>query len=72
MLLKETFRYKNEEVFEFKLISPTKAEKLIKKEKPRRWQTAVAPESDPRPALVINHENEFENVDAIEAAAEFI
>lgn len=84
MLLKETFRYKNEEVFDFKLISPTKAEKLIKKEKPRRWtkvealitradgKPAVAPESDPRPALVINHENDFENVDAVEAAAEFI
>ncbi|WP_049208578.1 DUF2800 domain-containing protein [Serratia marcescens] len=83
-LLKDTFRYKNEEVFDFKLISPTKAEKLIKKEKPRRWtkvealitradgKPAVAPESDPRPALVINHENDFENVDAVEAAAEFI
>ncbi|CAI2068921.1 DUF2800 domain-containing protein [Serratia quinivorans] len=84
VMLKETFRYKNEEVFNFKLISPTEAEKLVKKEKPRRWtkvealiiradgKPSVAPESDPRPALVINHENDFENVDAVEAAAEFI
>lgn len=83
-LLKDTFRYKNEEVFDFKLISPTKAEKLIKKASPRRWpkvealitradgKPVVAPESDLRPALVINHENDFENVEAVEAAAEFI
>lgn len=83
-LLKDQFRYKNEEVFDFKLISPTKAEKLIKKASPRRWpkvealitradgKPVVASESDPRPALVINHENDFENVDAVEAAAEFI
>jgi hypothetical protein len=83
-LLKDQFRYKNEEVFDFKLISPTKAEKLIKKASPRRWpkvealitradgKPVVAPESDPRAAIIINTENDFDDVDAAEAAAEFI
>lgn len=83
-LLKDQFRYKNEEVFDFKLISPTKAEKLIKKASPRRWpkvealitradgKQVVAPESDPREAIIINPENDFDDVDAAEAAAEFI
>ncbi|EOV0983764.1 DUF2800 domain-containing protein [Edwardsiella piscicida] len=73
-LLKDQFRYKNEEVFDFKLISPTKAEKLIKKASPRRWtkvealitradgKPTVAPESDPRPALNTNHVNDFDDV----------
>ncbi|SUX91549.1 Protein of uncharacterised function (DUF2800) [Citrobacter koseri] len=73
-LLKDQFRYKMEEVFDFKLISPTKAEKLIKKASPRRWpkvealitradgKPTVAPESDPRPALNINPVNDFDDV----------
>ncbi|ELM3736959.1 DUF2800 domain-containing protein [Edwardsiella piscicida] len=73
-LLKDQFRYKTEEVFDLKLISPTKAEKLIKKASPRRWtkvealitradgKPAVAPESDPRPALNINPVNDFDDV----------
>lgn len=73
-LLKDQFRYKMEEVFDFKLISPTKAEKLIKKASPRRWpkvealitradgKPTVAPESDPRPALNINPINDFDDV----------
>lgn len=73
-LLKDQFRYKMEEVFDFKLISPTKAEKLIKKASPRRWpkvealitradgKPTVAPESDPRPALNINLVNDFDDV----------
>ncbi|MDU2942397.1 MAG: DUF2800 domain-containing protein [Citrobacter sp.] len=73
-LLKDQFRYKTEEVFDLKLISPTKAEKLIKKASPRRWtkvealitradgKPTVAPESDPRPALNINPINDFDDV----------
>ncbi|HFY0733465.1 DUF2800 domain-containing protein [Citrobacter amalonaticus] len=73
-LLKDQFRYKTEEVFDLKLISPTKAEKLIKKASPRRWtkveamitradgKPTVAPESDPRPALTINPVNDFDDV----------
>lgn len=80
-LLKDQFRYKTEEVFDLKLISPTKAEKLIKKASPRRWtkvealitradgKPTVAPETDPRPALNINPVNDFDDVsdDAIAA-----
>ena len=73
-LLKDQFRYKDSDVFSMKLISPTQAEKLIKKEKPRRWtkvealitrsdgKPTVAPESDPRPALNINPVNDFDDV----------
>ncbi|WP_447716863.1 DUF2800 domain-containing protein [Pluralibacter gergoviae] len=73
-LLKDQFRYKTEEVFDLKLISPTAAEKLIKKASPRRWtkvealitradgKPTVAPESDPREALTINPVNDFDDV----------
>lgn len=73
-LLKDQFRYKDSDVFSMKLISPTQAEKLIKKEKPRRWtkvealitradgKPTVAPETDPRPALNINPVNDFDDV----------
>lgn len=73
-LLKDQFRYKDADVFSMKLISPTQAEKLIKKEKPGRWtkvealitradgKPTVAPESDPRPALTINPVNDFDDV----------
>ena len=83
-LLKDQFRYKTEEVFDFKLISPTKAEKLIKKTNPRRWtkvealitradgKPTVAPESDPRPALNINPVNDFDDVSDDALAADLI
>ncbi|EKY7766296.1 DUF2800 domain-containing protein [Salmonella enterica] len=83
-LLKDQFRYKTEEVFDLKLISPTKAEKLIKKASPRRWtkvealitradgKPAVAPESDPRPALNINPVNDFDDVSDDALAADLI
>lgn len=73
-LLKDQFRYKTEEVFDLKLISPTAAEKLIKKASPRRWtkvealitraegKPTVAPESDPREALNTNPVNDFDDV----------
>lgn len=68
-------RLKKEEMYNFKLISPTQAEKLLKKESPRRWtkleaiisraegKPTIAPEADPRPAHIVNPENDFENVD---------
>ena len=83
-LLKDQFRYKTEEVFDLKLISPTKAEKLIKKASPRRWtkvealitradgKPTVAPESDPRPALTINPINDFNDVSDDALAADLI
>lgn len=83
-LLKDQFRYKTEEVFDLKLISPTKAEKLIKKASPRRWtkvealitradgKPTVAPESDPRPALSINPVNDFDDVSDDALAADLI
>lgn len=83
-LLKDQFRYKTEEVFDLKLISPTKAEKLIKKASPRRWtkvealitradgKPTVAPESDPRPALNINPANDFDDVSDDALAADLI
>lgn len=73
-LLKDQFRYKDAEVYDMKLISPTKAEKLIKKASPRRWtkvealitraegKPTIAPESDPRPALNVNPVNDFDDV----------
>ena len=66
-LLKDTFRLKTEQVYDLKLISPTSAEKLQKAGEigPRQWpkvlelvhqpegEPSVAPESDKRPALVM-------------------
>lgn len=68
----KSFRLKQEEMYSFKLITPTAAEKLLKT-KPKRWKKltglitqsegspSVAPESDKRPALVIGKvEDDFE------------
>ncbi|MBN3809435.1 DUF2800 domain-containing protein [Paraburkholderia sp. Ac-20347] len=68
-------RLKNDQMYNFKLISPTQAEKLLKAESPRRWKKvealitqrdgapSVASESDKRPALVISPpEDDFEAV----------
>lgn len=73
--LLKSFRLKKEEMYDFKLISPTSAEKLLKKDSPKRWsklqdaivqkdgRVSVAPASDPRqewkPEPV---ENDFDNV----------
>ena len=63
-LLRKTFRLKVEEAYDLKLISPTKAEKVLA-DSPRRWNKAkalitqgqgkpsVAPESDKRPAISV-------------------
>ena len=68
-------RLKQEDMYSFKLISPTTAEKLLK-ETPKRWnslqefisrskgQPSVAPASDKRPALVIAPvANDFDAID---------
>lgn len=63
-LMKEKFRLKNEDMYTFKLFSPTQAEKVLA-EQPKRWaqleklitqsdgKPSVAPESDKRPALAV-------------------
>ncbi|WP_302615643.1 DUF2800 domain-containing protein [uncultured Enterobacter sp.] len=83
-LLKDQFRYKDADIYSMKLISPTQAEKLIKKANPRRWtkvealitradgKPTVAPESDPRPALNINPVNDFDDVSDDALAADLI
>lgn len=70
----KSMRLKQDEMYDFKLISPTTAEKLLK-DSPKRWdrvqslitqsegKPSVAPESDNRPALVITPvEDDFEVV----------
>lgn len=69
----KTMRLKKDEMYDFKVISPTKAEKLFK-ESPRRWdrirglitqsqgKPSVAPVDDPRPALVVAPEADFEDL----------
>ena len=61
----KSFRLKQDEMYDLKLISPTKAEKLIKEKSPKRWakvdglisrsdgKPSVAPVTDKRPALAI-------------------
>lgn len=61
----KSMRLKSEDMYDYKLISPTSAEKLLAKESPKRWaklqalisrsegKPSVAPASDKRPALVI-------------------
>jgi hypothetical protein len=74
--LLKSMRLKSEQMYNFKVISPTQAEKLLKAESPRRWKKAeslitqrdgspsVAPESDKHPALVIAPvADDFEAID---------
>jgi hypothetical protein len=74
--LLKSMRLKQKQMYNFKLISPTQADKLLAKESPRRWKKvealvtqrdgspSVAPESDKRPALVIAPPaDDFEVVD---------
>lgn len=74
----KSMRLKTEEMYDLKLISPTTAEKLKKENVigPRQWskveslitradgKPTVVPESDKRPALNVNPQNDFENLDA--------
>lgn len=69
----KAMRLKRDEMYDIKIISPTTAEKLFK-ESPRKWdrvrglitqaqgKPSVAPEDDPRPALVIAPEADFEDL----------
>lgn len=66
-------RLKADEMYNKKIISPTQADKLLK-DYPRRWakvkdlitaddgKPSVAPESDKRAALVINHKADFNDL----------
>lgn len=61
-MMKKTFRMRDDQVYDLKLISPTKAEKALK-ENPKRWASlqeqivrsegkpSVAPATDKRPAM---------------------
>lgn len=63
--LLKSFRLRVDEMYDFKLISPTSAEKLLKDKSPKRWakvedlitrsggKPSVAPVTDKRPALAI-------------------
>lgn len=63
-MMKKTFRMRDDQVYDFKLISPTKAEKVFK-ENPKRWanlqeqivrsegKPSVAPATDKRPEMAI-------------------
>lgn len=75
--LLKSMRLKTDQMYNFKVISPTQADKLLSKESPRRWKKiealitqpngspSVAPESDKRPALVIAPiVDDFEILDA--------
>lgn len=70
----KSMRLKHDQMYQYKVISPTTAEKLLAKDSPRRWGTlqklitqgdgkpTVAPASDRRPALVITPTaDEFQN-----------
>ena len=66
----KSFRLKQEEMYDFKLISPTKAEKILKAKNPGRWEKvdaltsrgdgkpSVAPATDRRPALAVSSSDE--------------
>lgn len=71
----KSMRLKHEQMYSYKIISPTSAEELLAKESPRRWASlqklitqaegkpTVAPASDKRPAVEIKPvADEFENV----------
>lgn len=71
----KSFRLKVDEMYEHKLISPTKAEKLIEKESPRRWEKLqpliarddgkpkLVPESAKGEPIVINQASSFDAVE---------
>lgn len=73
-------RLKVDQMYDFKVISPTTAEKLLKEANPRKWaklqafisrsdgKPSVAPASDKRPALSMAIAEQFEVLPAEEAA----
>ncbi|MEL5315725.1 DUF2800 domain-containing protein [Serratia ureilytica] len=72
--LLKSFRLKQDQMYNQTVITPSQAETLLKKGSPRRWtkvealvtraqgKPTVAPETDPRPALVLTPENDFDDV----------
>ncbi|CDM90226.1 DUF2800 domain-containing protein [Xenorhabdus bovienii] len=70
----KTFKLKQDQMYTKKIISPPQAEKVLKKDSPKKWaklesliirsdgKPTVAPESDPRPALDVNPINDFDDV----------
>ncbi|CDL85386.1 DUF2800 domain-containing protein [Xenorhabdus szentirmaii] len=68
------FKLKQDQMYTKKLITPPQAEKVLKKDYPKKWskleslivrsdgKPTVVPESDPRPALDVNPINDFEDV----------
>ncbi|WP_232037745.1 DUF2800 domain-containing protein [Serratia rubidaea] len=72
--LLKSFRLKQDQMYNQTVITPSQAEELLKKDSPRRWtkvealithaegEPIVAPESDPRPAMNIKPENDFNDV----------
>lgn len=74
----KSMRLKREDMYAMKVISPTQAEKLLKKASPRRWKSLqqfitrsegnvhVAPLDDPRDAIKISPvETSFDDLDAV-------
>ncbi|PHM39295.1 hypothetical protein Xmau_02899 [Xenorhabdus mauleonii] len=68
------FKLKQDQMYTKKLISPTQAEKVLKKDAPKKWdkleslivrsdgKPTVVPSTDPRPALDMNPINDFDDV----------
>lgn len=72
--LLKSMRLKHDQMYQYKVISPTTAEKLLAKDSPRRWSTlqkiitqgdgkpTVAPAADKRPAIEVKPTaDEFQN-----------
>ena len=76
----KAMRLKVDQMYDFKLISPTTAEKVLKEANPRKWnklqpligrsdgKPSVAPASDKRPALSMAIAEQFEELPAEEPA----
>lgn len=74
----KAMRLKVDQMYDFKLISPTTAEKVLKEANPRKWtklqpligrsdgKPSVAPASDKRPALSMAIAEQFEELPEIE------
>ncbi len=78
----KSFRMKDDEIYDKSVISPTVAETLLKKKSPKQWAkcealiqrtpgaSKVVPEHDPRPALQINHADDFDDETVVPEAGD--
>lgn len=78
----KAMRLKVDQMYDFKVISPTTAEKVLKESNPRKWsklqpligrsdgKPSVAPASDKRPALNLAIAEQFEELPAEQPVAE--